>query len=172
MYHYHPIFRRSINHCLFFFIFILSHRLPIYSTMQLFSPYFYSIFYYDYQVLACTLRGVMQRSFGRKPVRRGEQNKERNASFFFTYIDSFLSLFFRVISFPTKTDDDPNNSSSCRFGNIQRRDARPLSLSLPRLLKNIVNFYENTNDGSQHLRKMLPFFSRIFSYSSCVFGIR
>ncbi len=136
--------------------------------MQLFSPHFYSIFYYDYQVLAFTLRGVMLRSFGRKPVRRTEQNKERNASFFYIY--SFLSLFFRVISFPTKTDDDPNNNSSCRFGNIQRRDARPLSLS--RLLKNIAIFCENANDGSQHLRNTLLFFSRRFSYSSCVFGIR
>ena len=100
----------------------------------------YSIFYYDYQVLAfrlCvgTLRGLSAAS------QLIEENKERNASFsfplLFTSIVFFyfflsLSLFFRVISFPT------NNNSSSRLGDIQKSDALPPSLSP--LLNNLAIF--------------------------------
>lgn len=101
----------------------------------------YSIFYYDYQVLAfrlCvgTLRGLSAAS----QLNRREQRTERNFFFFSAfYIDSFLlflslslSLFFRVIPFPT------NNNSSCRLGDIQKSDALPPSLSP--LLNNLAIF--------------------------------
>jgi hypothetical protein len=75
--------------------------------MQLFSPHFYSVSYDDYQVLAFTLLGVMLRSFGRKPVRRTEQNKERNASFFLhiynIYILFFLAFFASSLFRPRST---------------------------------------------------------------------
>lgn len=86
--------------------------------------------------------------------------------FFYYYVFFFFLSFLRVISFPTK-----NIFFLCRIGETQKKDMRapPLSLSLSGVLLNnltIFLFIENANDGSQHLRDMLP-----FSSSSSLFFI-
>jgi hypothetical protein len=93
-----------------------------------------------------------------------EQNKERNVSFFLhIYILFFLS-FFRVNSFPTN-----NNFSSPVRQYTKERCASPHTLSLfffffflVLLNKLTIFFSKNANNGSQHLRDTLPFFSSLF----------
>jgi hypothetical protein len=115
-------------------------------------PLFYSTIYYDYQVLALALYGVTLRSFGREPVSRTEQRTECKF-FFYIYIYSFLSFFFRVISFPT------NNNFSLPVRQ-HKKEGCTSTLSSTEQSNNF--FSEDTNDGSQHLRDMLPFFSSLF----------
>lgn len=130
--------------------------------MQLFSLYFYSIFYYDYQILVFTLHGVIVRSFGRKPVRRTEQNKERNRSFFYIYIYILFFLpFFASSLFRARPSTTPITTLLAGSATYKRE-----MCVLSRLLKNIATFCETANDGSQHLRDMFLFFSRIHLVSS------
>ncbi len=122
-----------------------------------FSPSAFFLFH-DYQVLSLPLCGKTLRSFGREPVSRTEQRTE--CKFFF-----FFLSFFRVISFPTN-----NNFSLVVRQYTKERCASPTLLLLLLLLSRFAEqpqrtfFFsnENANNGSQHLRDMLPFFRSLF----------
>ncbi len=119
--------------------------------------FFYSIIYYDYQVLALALYGVTLRSFGREPVSRTEQRTECKFLFFF-----YIYIFFSFFLFSRHLFSDQQQLFFASSA-THKREMRAPSLSLPRLLNNLTIFFcGNANDGSQHLRDTLPFFSSLF----------
>lgn len=75
------------------------------------------------------------------------------------FVFFFFPSFFHVISFPTKNNYSSPNGRDTKEG-YERAPSFSPSLSLSGVLLNnltIFLFIENANDGSQHLRDMLPF---------------
>lgn len=141
---------------------------PICHVRRVLSFGFYSIFYYNYQVLALLLWNRTLRSFGREPVRRIEQRTEWKFFFFF-------SLFlFRLISFPLR-----RTTFLCRIARHKREEyaCAPSFFFLPLclsgvLLNNLTIFFFSLRTqmtGANTYATCFRSLAVYFSYSSQFF---
>jgi len=123
-----------------------------------------SVFYYDYQVFACTLYDGTLKSFGREPVSRTEQRTEYRVFFLHIYIFFSFSLFSRHLL------SDQQQLVSADSATYKREMC---ALSLSRLLNNLIIFLARTqttriNTYATRFRSLVEY----FSYSSHFFGRR
>lgn len=152
---------------------------PICHVRRVLSFGFYSIFYYNYQVLALLLwNRTTLRSFGREPVSRTEQRTEWKFFFFFSLSPVFLSLF-RLISFfpPRRTTFSLPNSKTQKRGICACAPSFFLPLCLSSvLLNNLTIFlffiFRTQMTGANTYATCFRSRAVYFSYSSqCFFSL-